>query len=47
MTVSVAHAGRDPGVTMAEVNLKLIWDVVSSIHNGSGGYAFVVTATGG
>ncbi|CAA2155527.1 Sensor protein ZraS [Methylobacterium brachiatum] len=46
MTVSVAHAGRDPGVTMAEVNLKLIWDVVSSIHNGSGGYAFVVTATG-
>jgi two-component system NtrC family sensor kinase len=46
MTVSVAHAGRDPGVTMAEVNLKLIWDVVSGIHNGSGGYAFVVTATG-
>ncbi|MCJ2143221.1 ATP-binding protein [Methylobacterium sp. E-066] len=46
MTVSVAHAGRDPGVTVAEVNLKLIWDVVSAIHDGSGGYAFVVTATG-
>lgn len=46
MTVSVAHAGRDPGVTVAEVNLKLIWDVVSSIHNGAGGYAFVVTASG-
>jgi len=46
MTVSVAHAGRDPGVTVAEVNLKLIWDVVSAIHDGSGGYAFVVTASG-
>jgi two-component system NtrC family sensor kinase len=46
MTVSVAHAGRDPGVTVAEVNLKLIWDVVSAIRNGRDGYAFVTTATG-
>ncbi|MEL6063008.1 MULTISPECIES: sensor histidine kinase [unclassified Methylobacterium] len=46
MTVAVAHAGRDPGVTVAEVNLKLIWDVVSTIHNGANGYAFVTTATG-
>lgn len=46
MTVAVAHAGRDPGVTVAEVNLKLIWDVVSTIHNGATGYAFVTTATG-
>ncbi|MCJ2057686.1 ATP-binding protein [Methylobacterium sp. J-048] len=46
MTVSVAHAGRDPGVTVAEVNLKLIWDLVSAIHDGAGGYAFVVTSTG-
>ncbi|MFB0492963.1 two-component system NtrC family sensor kinase [Methylobacterium sp. OAE515] len=46
MTVSVAHAGRDPGVTVAEVNLKLIWDVVSAIRNGTSGYAFVTTATG-
>lgn len=46
MTVSVAHAGRDPGVTVAEVNLKLIWDVVSAIRNGANGYAFVTTATG-
>ncbi|MDP4006484.1 ATP-binding protein [Methylobacterium sp. NEAU K] len=46
MTVSVAHAGRDPGVTVAEVNLKLIWDVVSGIHIGTDGYAFVVTANG-
>ncbi|MGU3417763.1 sensor histidine kinase [Methylobacterium sp. D54C] len=46
MTVSVAHAGRDPGVTVAEVNLKLIWDVVSAINVGEHGYAFVTTATG-
>lgn len=46
MTVAVAHAGRDPGVTVAEVNLKLIWDVVSTIHNGVSGYAFVTTAAG-
>ncbi|SDN14924.1 Signal transduction histidine kinase regulating C4-dicarboxylate transport system [Methylobacterium phyllostachyos] len=46
MTVAVAHAGRDPGVTVAEVNLKLIWDVVSSIRNGETGYAFVTTSTG-
>jgi two-component system NtrC family sensor kinase len=46
MTVAVAHAGREPGVTVAEVNLKLIWDVVSAIKIGANGYAFVTTATG-
>jgi two-component system, NtrC family, sensor kinase len=46
MTVAVAHAGREPGVTVAEVNLKLIWDVVSAIKIGVNGYAFVTTATG-
>lgn len=46
MTIAVAHAGRDPGVTVAEVNLKLIWDVVSAIRNGLNGYAFVTTGTG-
>ena len=46
MTVAVAHAGSNPGVTVAEVNLKLIWDVVSTVHKGEGGYAFVTTSTG-
>ncbi|GJD53748.1 Adaptive-response sensory-kinase SasA [Methylobacterium crusticola] len=46
MTVAVAHAGKHPGVTVAEVNLKLIWDVVSAIHVGDKGYAFVVSDTG-
>ena len=46
MTVALAHAGRNPGVTVAEVNLKLIWDVVSSIRIGDAGYAYIVDAKG-
>ncbi|WP_293866201.1 ATP-binding protein [uncultured Alsobacter sp.] len=46
MTLSMAHAGRNPGVTSASVNLKLIWDVVSSIRVGDTGYAFVTDETG-
>ncbi|MGY2052239.1 GAF domain-containing protein [Methylobacterium sp. JK268] len=46
MTIAVAHAGRTPGVTVAEVNLKLVWDVISAIRIGERGYAFVVTDTG-
>ncbi|MHB2167599.1 sensor histidine kinase [Alsobacter sp. R-9] len=46
MTLSMAHAGRNPGVTSAAVNLKLIWDVVSSVRVGENGYAFVTDETG-
>jgi signal transduction histidine kinase len=46
MTVAVAHAGRNPGVTVAEVNLKLVWDVITAIKVGEKGYAFVTTAAG-
>lgn len=46
MTIAIAHAGRNPGVTVAEVNLKLIWDVITAIHVGQGGYAYVVDNTG-
>ena len=46
MTLAVAHAGRNPGVTAASVNLKLIWDVVAAIRVGEGGYAYVTDATG-
>jgi signal transduction histidine kinase len=42
MTLALAGGGRDPGVTVAEVNLKFIWDVVSRITVGAAGYAFVV-----
>src|SRR5947209_11288657 len=46
MTIAVAHAGRNPGVTIAEVNLKLVWDVISAIRVGEKGYAFVVDRGG-
>ncbi len=46
MTIALAHGGRSPGVTIAEVNLKLIWDVVTSIKVGEAGYAFIVDANG-
>lgn len=46
MILSVAHAGRNPGVTSADVNLKLIWDVVAALRVGQSGYAYVTDATG-
>ena len=46
MTIAVAHVGRQPGVTVADVNLKLIWDVISAIRVGEKGYAFVVDSQG-
>jgi signal transduction histidine kinase len=39
-------AGTVIGVLRAEVNLKHVWDVVSSIKAGEAGYAYVVTRTG-
>src|SRR2546429_1144809 len=46
MTLSIAGARRDAGVSIAEVNLKLIWDVVSQIKVGERGHAYVVDAQG-
>jgi hypothetical protein len=46
MTLSLAGPSRDAGVSIAEVNLKLIWDVVSQIKVGEGGHAYVVDAAG-
>ncbi len=39
-------AGGDGGVTVADVNLKFVWDVVSRIKIGTMGLAYVVDATG-
>jgi signal transduction histidine kinase len=44
MTLAVAGARRAAGVSVAEVNLRFIWDVVSQIKVGNHGYAFVVDA---
>src|SRR6266700_815590 len=46
MTVALAGTRRDAGVSVAEVNLKLIWDVVSQIKVGAHGQAYVVDADG-
>jgi signal transduction histidine kinase len=46
MSVAMAHAGRQSGVTVAEVNLKLVWEVITSIRVGGTGYAFVTDTAG-
>jgi len=46
MTISVAGTRRDAGVSVAEVNLKFIWDVVSQIKVGESGAAYVVDSRG-
>jgi signal transduction histidine kinase len=46
MTLTMAGTRKDAGVSIAEVNLKLIWDVVSQIKVGEHGQAFVVDTQG-
>jgi hypothetical protein len=46
MTVAMPSGGGTAGVTVAEVNLKFIWDVVSQIKIGKAGQAFVVDGRG-
>jgi two-component system NtrC family sensor kinase len=46
MAIAMLHAGRAPGATIAEVNLKLIWEVITAIRVGGTGYAFVTDRTG-
>jgi signal transduction histidine kinase len=46
MTLALAGTRKDAGVSIAEVNLKLIWDVVSQIKVGERGHAYVVGSGG-
>jgi signal transduction histidine kinase len=46
ITLALAGTRKDAGVSIAEVNLKLIWDVVSQIKVGEHGHAYVVGAQG-
>jgi two-component system NtrC family sensor kinase len=46
MTLSLAGTRKEAGVSIAEVNLKLIRDVVSQIKVGERGQAYVVDAEG-
>src|ERR1700751_4976353 len=46
MTLSLAGTRRDTGVSIAQVNLKLIWDVLSKIKFAGHGRAYVVDGAG-
>ena len=46
MTIAVGGNRREAGVSVAEVNLKFIWDVVSRIRVGRRGTAYVVDGKG-
>jgi signal transduction histidine kinase len=46
MTIAMAGSGRNAGVTVVEVNLKFIWDVVSQIKVGKAGHAYAVDGGG-
>src|SRR6202048_3096066 len=46
MTLALAGTRRDAGVSVAEVNLKLIWDVILQIKVGDRGQAYVVDGQG-
>src|SRR5205823_6309975 len=46
MTVAIRSGGDKGAVTLADVNLKFIWDVVSRIKIGDKGKAYVVDRSG-
>lgn len=46
MTIALAGARREAGVSVAEVNLRFIWDIVSQIKAGERGHVYVIDAQG-
>ena len=46
LSLGLRGQSRDKGVTIAEVNLKFVWDVISRINVGRAGRAFVVDSNG-
>jgi signal transduction histidine kinase len=46
MTIAMRWRGPGGGVTVADLNLKLVWDVVAQIKVGQQGYAYVVDPSG-
>ncbi|MGO8609938.1 hypothetical protein ACC848_44085, partial [Rhizobium johnstonii] len=46
MTMAMAGKRKAGGIVVAEINLKIVWTVVSEIRVGSRGQAFVLDRTG-
>jgi adenylate cyclase len=46
MTIAVAGNRAAAGIAVADINLKLIWDVIATIRIGETGYALVVDDSG-
>jgi hypothetical protein len=46
ITLALAGIRRDAGVSIAEVNLKLVWDLVMQMKVGEHGFAYIVDAEG-
>jgi two-component system, NtrC family, sensor kinase len=46
LTLALAEPGPNGGVSVAEVSLKLIWDVVTRLKVGQAGYTYVVDGHG-
>jgi signal transduction histidine kinase len=46
MMIAIPEARDRPGVTVVDINLKFIWDVVSKIRIGQSGLAYVVDEKG-
>ena len=46
ISVAIAHSGRDTGVTVADVDLRFLSDIVSSIQAGKSGYTYIVDQQG-
>jgi hypothetical protein len=45
LTMAVSHGGRG-GITLADINLKLVWDVIADVKVGEAGFAYIVDNTG-
>lgn len=46
MSLALAQDGASGGVTLAEVNLKPVWEIVRAIEVGKTGYAYIVDGNG-
>ena len=46
MTIGLAGNRKGAGVAVTEINLKLVWDVISAIHVGETGHAFALDQLG-